>query len=109
MREALTLPRPLRDVRLTGAPPALDEAAVTAAYERGRREGERQLSEQLLRQRAEFVELQTGLLQAVRAAIPQVVRESEQALIALATAVAQNSSAVCRLPPNSWKPAFRRR
>jgi flagellar assembly protein FliH len=89
MPETLTFTRPLRAVRLASAAPEPGEAAITAAYERGRRDGERQLSEQLLRQRNEFVTLQTGLLQSLRGAIPQVVRDSEQTLVALAAAVAR--------------------
>ena len=54
LRETIRLNRPLRDARATCAAPVA--APVTAAhalaeYERGRRDGEKALSEQLIRQR----------------------------------------------------------
>jgi flagellar biosynthesis/type III secretory pathway protein FliH len=97
-QHTLTLPQPLREVRLAApaAPPAPGtfseeqlRAAEQAAYERGRRDGEQALSGQLLQQRAELVELQNGVLAALRAAVPQVVRDTEQAVTELALAVAQ--------------------
>ena len=91
----LTLPAFLRHVRLAPPPPALAvveeqmRAREQAAYERGRQEGEQALSEQLLRQRGELVELQNGVLHSLRQAVPQVVRETEHTLTALALEVAQ--------------------
>jgi flagellar assembly protein FliH len=90
-REILPLPTPLRDVQLVRA---TDRETVRgldlqASFERGRVEGERGLSEQLLRQRAEVLELQTGVLAALRNAIPQVTRDCERVLVTLALAAAQ--------------------
>lgn len=92
---SLPLPQPLRGVRF--AVPSTSEAAAArrlqeaeqAAAQRGREEGEKILSEQLLRQRAEIAQLQQGVLESLRRAIPQVVQDSEHALAALALEVAR--------------------
>lgn len=85
-------PRRVRLVRPV-APPGLSEEEAcqreASAYTRGRQEGEQALNEQLIRQRAELVELQNGVLQALRQAVPQVVRDTEQTVTALALEVAQ--------------------
>ena len=60
-----------------------------AAYERGLADGEARLSEQLLRQRAEVLELQNGILASLRQAVPQVVRQSEAGFVGLALEVAR--------------------
>lgn len=88
---------PLRQTRTiwparppTGLPPATgDPAREQAAFERGLAEGEKRLGEQLLRQRTELLELQNGVLASLRAAVPQVVRQSESALIQLAIEAAR--------------------
>ncbi len=60
-----------------------------AAYERGLADGEKRLSEQLLRQRSEMLELQNGILAELQQAVPQIVRQSEAGLIELAIEVAR--------------------
>jgi flagellar assembly protein FliH len=91
VRELLPLSAPLRDVALvrSGDRTALLREDLQASYERGRLEGERALGEQLVRQRAEVMELQTGLLTALQDAVPQVIRDCERALVQLALAAAQ--------------------
>jgi len=99
---------PLRDVQLRVArcalrvarcefqPPTPDRrveletrnAELATAFENGRREGERALSEQLLRQRSELLELQHGVLASLRQSIAQVTHECEGALVALALEIA---------------------
>lgn len=54
------------------------------AYARGVADGERALGEQLVRQRADLREVQNRLFAQLEGAIPQVVRDCEQALIAIA-------------------------
>jgi flagellar biosynthesis/type III secretory pathway protein FliH len=54
------------------------------AYARGVADGERALSEQLVQQRADLRHLQNRLFVQFENAIPQVVRDCEQALIAIA-------------------------
>jgi flagellar assembly protein FliH len=95
-RLTIALPELLRDVVLAPPrPPAAELQERTlrereqAAYERGRREAEQALQAELLRQRDEFSRLQSGVLDALRQAVPQVVRDSEQALAALCLEVAQ--------------------
>lgn len=90
----LLLTQPLRDVRLLAGAPAQDWEELMrqrehTAFERGRREGEHALSAQLIQQRAEMAELQKGILTSLSKAVPQVVQESEQALIELALEVAR--------------------
>jgi len=88
--KSIALVQPLRDVQLR-APLTPERAAELrrleaekAAYERGRRDGEKALGEQLLQQRAELIELQQGVLQALRNVVPQVVRETETAVLEMA-------------------------
>jgi flagellar biosynthesis/type III secretory pathway protein FliH len=90
--DSIPLNRPLRGVHLLTQAPRQDWQAhlrecEQAAYERGRRDGEHALSEQLLRQRNETVELQKGVLDSLRRVVPQVVQEGETALISLAIAI----------------------
>src|SRR5580692_2219614 len=90
--------RPLRDLRaVRRGNPGRTEAAKEdnrqlekAAYERGLADGEKRLSEQLLRQRAEVLEIQNGVLAALRQSAKQVVRQSESALIEMALEVARH-------------------
>ncbi|MGC9941075.1 MAG: FliH/SctL family protein [Verrucomicrobiota bacterium] len=84
----------LRDVRLLTQTPAQDWTAhlrerEEAAFQNGRREGERALNQQLLQQRNEILELQQGVLNSLKQVLPQLIRESESALIQLALASAQ--------------------
>jgi flagellar assembly protein FliH len=94
-RKTLQPGLPLQDVRLLRQPPGPTEtgeaarAREHAAFERGIAEGEKRLGEQLLRQRAEVLELQNGVLASLRNTLPRVVQQSEQALIELAFEVAR--------------------
>jgi flagellar assembly protein FliH len=89
--------RPLRDLRaVRQAGSGRSETALVdhrkleqEAYERGLADGEKRLSEQLLRQRAEVLEIQTGVLAALRQSVKQVVRQSESTLIEVALEVAR--------------------
>jgi flagellar biosynthesis/type III secretory pathway protein FliH len=101
--ESLTLPKPLRQVRLKGeagtdAGLAVEEE-LRASYERGRREAEQALSEQLFQQRAEMHELMRGLVESMRNAVPQVVRDTENTMIALSLSVAQKLVAGLPISP----------
>lgn len=70
-------------------PEAADRQHEQATFERGVAEGEKRLSAQLLRQRAELLELQNGVLKSLQDAAVQVVQQSEAALVQLALEVAQ--------------------
>jgi flagellar assembly protein FliH len=93
--EIIKLSAPLRDARTAGAAPVMQspEAALQdqwkASFDLGRIEGEKALSEQLLKQRAEMHELFQGLLNSLRQAVPQVVRDTETMVVSLALEVAQ--------------------
>jgi len=87
--EPIRLNRPLRDVRLlTHTPPQKWDEHLRereqAAYERGRHEGEASLREQLINQRNEMGAVLNGVLESLRNALPQVIHETESALIELA-------------------------
>ena len=94
--ETITLPKPLRDVLLAvPKSPAVPAAAKPgpdpwqSSYDLGRIDGEKALSEQLLKQRAEMHELFQGLLTSLRQAVPQVIRDTENMVVSLALEVAQ--------------------
>jgi len=93
--EPIQFSKPLRDVQLAGmaapAPTAEEQrqAELKASYERGLLAGEKALTEKLLQQRAELNQLAHGLLESLRDAVPQVIRDTEQAMVSLALAVAQ--------------------
>ena len=87
--KAITFFKPVRDVRLvsSSAPGENEERhreAERAAYERGRQDGERALGDQLMQQRSELLELHQGVVESLRAIVPQVIQEAEQTLIDLA-------------------------
>ena len=103
-REAISFAAPPRDIRpatLASARGAeqLRQDGEQAAYHRGRVDGEKALSEQLLQQRTELLALHQGVVEALRHAVPQVVRETESALVQLALEVARKI--VADLPVNS--------
>ena len=87
----IPFPQPPRDAHLVRVIDyeSLHREELQNSYDEGKREGERALSEQLVRQRAELLELQSGVLSSLRQCIPQVARECEQTLVALAIEVAQ--------------------
>lgn len=92
-REIIRFDRPLRDLRTQQAaiemlPSLTSHADLQAEYERGLRDGEKALSEQLIRQRGELIELQNGVLNSMRQSIADVTRECEGAMIALALEIA---------------------
>jgi flagellar assembly protein FliH len=102
--KSITFNAPLREVRLRVAPPPLDpeqrqHLAEQAAYERGRRDGEKALSELLLQQRTELLDLHQGVVESLRAAAPQVSRETEKALVELALEAAQKIVAGMPIQP----------
>lgn len=86
--------KPLRDIR-TGPVPVAGLAGPPrqdqwqASYDLGRIEGEKALSEQLLKQRSEMHEVLQGVLDSLRQAVPQVVRDTENMLVSLTLEVAQ--------------------
>lgn len=89
MVETILLPVPLRAVTLPGFTPAVSAEEVHAAYERGRREAEQSFTAQLLQQRADFLELQSGILRSFQQALPQSAADCERSLVALAIEVAE--------------------
>jgi len=106
MKWSDTIPfrRPLRDARLLTQAPTQEwqgllQERESAAYERGQRDGERSLSEQLLQQRNEMAELQRGVVESLRNALPQVVLEAQTALVKLALASAEKIVAGLPITP----------
>lgn len=92
--ETILFDRPLRDVCLLSGAPGQDwqtflREREEAAYENGRREGERALTEQLLHQRNETIEMQRGILESLQRTVPQIIREAESSLIEIALEAAK--------------------
>ena len=87
----ITFSAPVREVKVvrSGARDVLLQQDLKASFDRGLVEGERNLSAQLVQQRSEVMELQTGVLAALRDAVPQVTRDCERALVTLAIEAAQ--------------------
>ena len=115
MNATIELPQPLRDVQLM---PSMAHDATTAgqvqaddlekaAYERGRLEGERAMGDQLMKQRADFRDLQNGVLQSLRQSVHQVVHDSEDALVALAIEVSRKLVAGIPISPEMVEAAVR--
>jgi flagellar assembly protein FliH len=92
--EAIRFHQPLLEVRLISAAPGTGEIErrgqewEQASYERGRLDGEKALSEQLVRQRSELLEIQNGVLESLRQAVPQVITDCQSLLVSLAIEVA---------------------
>ena len=102
--DSIPFSRPLCGVRPLTQAPMQDwqehlRECEQSAYERGRRDGEQALSEQLLQQRNETVEIQKGILDSLRRVVPQVAQEAEAALISLALETAKKI--VAGLPINA--------
>jgi len=104
--EPISFTSALADVRFVKPAPApnavvTDETAERekAAYERGRHEGEIALREQLIAQRNEMAALLNGVIGSLQKTVPQLVHETETALIQLALESAQKI--VAGLPVNS--------
>jgi flagellar assembly protein FliH len=93
--ESISFISTLADVRLikpASAPDsAVDDAAERekAVYERGRHDGEIVLREQLIAQRNEMAALLNGVIGSLQKTVPQLVHETESALIQLALESAQ--------------------
>jgi flagellar assembly protein FliH len=111
--ETVILPKPVRDLRLVVLPFPTDRHTVIgqnaigqvsseqnspanpasnawqSAYDQGRIDGEKAVSEQLLQQRAETHEMFQGVLTSLSQAVPQVVRDTETMLVSLSLEVAQ--------------------
>jgi flagellar assembly protein FliH len=62
---------------------------LKARYDEGVRDGEKALREQLLQQRKEVQEVQQGLLKSLSECLPQLRRECESTLVAIALEAAQ--------------------
>jgi len=102
--ETIRLSHPLRRVELhvldtPAAWLALVQQREETAYASGARDGERKLSEQLLRQRGELLQLQNGVLAALQQTVPQVIQQTEQALLLLTLEIAQKLVAELPITP----------
>jgi flagellar assembly protein FliH len=101
----------LRDVHLRDAEQAIreNEMAVReqAAYEKGRRDGERSLGEQLLRQRADLLALEQGVLQSLTEAVPNLLETCEAALAELSLEIATKLVAGLQITPEVVEAAVR--
>jgi flagellar assembly protein FliH len=85
--------QPPRDARLSPVTlpddwPEQIAAATRSGYERGLVDGERVLGEQLLQQRNEIIDLQNSAVAALQRALPEVLRQAEEGVVALAHEIA---------------------
>jgi len=93
--ETIHLPALLRDACPVGLPSgrnSLDaplRASWQAGYDQGRIDGEKSLSEQLLKQREELHQLMHATLDSLRQAVPQVIHDTENMMVSLALEVAR--------------------
>src|SRR5687767_6917744 len=93
--KTIPVERPIFDARLKPGPTGslVQDSQIQErekrAYMQGKEDGQRELGEQLIHQRAELQGLQVGVLQSLQRAIPDLIRQSEPMLIDLALAVAQ--------------------
>jgi flagellar assembly protein FliH len=97
--QTIRFTRPLADVvmtTLTGAEYSNGSSASPqdtdqwkSAYEQGKIDGEKSLGEQLLKQRSELHELMNGLVDSLRNAVPQVIRDTESMVVSIALEIAQ--------------------
>jgi flagellar assembly protein FliH len=92
--DSILFPEAPQNVRLLVKAPMQDwqehlREREQAAYEKGRRDGQRALGEQMLQQRNEMVELQNGVLLSLKQSLPKMIRENESALMNLALELAQ--------------------
>ena len=91
---SIAFTEPLRGAVLRGSCGGADltrqlQEREQQGYARGLLDGEKRLSQQLLQQRSDLLQLQQGVLDSLRQSVSQVVRESESALIELALEVAR--------------------
>jgi flagellar assembly protein FliH len=96
MKSPISFTSALTDVRFVKPALAAEDVVVDdsaerekAAYERGRHEGEIALREQLIDQRNEMAALLNGVIDSLQKTVPQLVHETESALIQLALESAQ--------------------
>ncbi len=87
--ETIRFSEPLQQACLVANAPSqswdeLLRAREQSGYERGRREAENALSQQMVQERAKIADLQHGILESLSQAVPHVIRETEAALISLA-------------------------
>jgi flagellar assembly protein FliH len=102
--ETLRLSRPVKGVRLGGVPLPADVKSEPNGAEPNRPdlawlEAQRQERAQLAQERAELLELQNGVLQALSRALPQMARDGEKALIAMALEAVQKLVASLPVTP----------
>jgi flagellar assembly protein FliH len=85
--KAIQLSQPLREVHCVVQGTLL--SAELAGTEQRQREGERAAHQQLIQQRDDLLELQSGVLASLHQTIPRIMRECESTLITLALEAAQ--------------------
>jgi flagellar assembly protein FliH len=92
--ESIPFNQPLHDVRVLANSPSQDwtehlREREQAAFERGRHEGEDSLRKQLIDQRNEMGGALNNVIESLRKVVPQLVQETESALIQIALESAQ--------------------
>ncbi|MDX1952347.1 MAG: FliH/SctL family protein [Verrucomicrobiota bacterium] len=87
MPETIKFHQPLKAARVTGSWNLEVENRIksreSASYQKGMQDGQRSLGEQLLAQRSDLIQLQSGILGSLKNAVPQVAKQCEEHLITL--------------------------
>jgi flagellar assembly protein FliH len=92
--ETIPFPQPLLYLAVMAGAPSEDWVALLQereqeGYERGRRDGENGVKEQMAKLKTEIAGLQTGILESLSQALPKLVNDSETALIGIALEAAK--------------------
>jgi flagellar biosynthesis/type III secretory pathway protein FliH len=102
--ETIVFAEPLRELRRLAEAPAANWQELLRtreenAYQRGRREAENELKAHLSRREAEMEQTQRRLLESLSRAVPQVIQQTESALIELALEAAKRVVAGLPISP----------
>lgn len=92
--ETIPFPQPLLNLAVMAGAPSEDWVALLQkreqeGYERGRRDGENAVKEQLAKLKAEIAASQTRIVESLSQALPKLVKDSETALIGIALEAAK--------------------
>jgi len=94
--ETITFSPALQEVQLLKQVPAQNWAVYLreredAAYQNGRRDGEKALGQQLAQQRQEMAGLMNGIVDSLKQTLPRLIQQTESELINLTLASAQKN------------------
>jgi flagellar assembly protein FliH len=109
----IRLSQPLKHVRVrSGAESFVSESkfreTLEERFRQGYEAGQKALSEQLIEQRKQIIDIQTGLLRSIQAALPGVVAECERSVVLLAIESARKVVESIPITPEAVEEVVRR-